>query len=404
MPNFRYRALTATGEVVSGSIAAPTSAEVARRIDYLRLVPIDLTVEEGAARASRLNFRFERRVRAEDVTIFTLDLALLLKAGARLDRALELLAADSDIGRLRSTAGAIRSSILAGESFADALAHHPALFPPIYVALVRVGEISGTLEKILQVLANDRSRAEALRRKVVEALRYPAFLLFAAICVLVFFLMFVLPQFGSVLHDFGAKIDPVAGAFLGLSEFMNAQKDVIGLAALILLAIGLLLARHAKFRAGLILRVVRLPGVRTILALHQTAMFCRNLEVLLTAGVALTSSLRIIANMMAAWGDSPVWTRVVERVRQGGKLSEALDESGSLPPMAVRILRLGEETGQLPVLAGRVAEFYEIKLQRNLDRMVGLVGPLAIIVISTVVGGLIVSVMTALLSVSQSVG
>jgi general secretion pathway protein F len=133
-------------------------------------------------------------------------------------------------------------------------------------------------------------------------------------------------------------------------------------------------------------------------------MFCRNLEVLLTAGVALTSSLRIIANMMAAWGDSPVWTRVVERVRQGGKLSEALDESGSLPPMAVRILRLGEETGQLPVLAGRVAEFYEIKLQRNLDRMVGLVGPVAIIVISTVVGGLIVSVMTALLSVSQSVG
>ena len=404
MPNFRYRALTATGEVVSGSIAAPTSAEVARRIDYLRLVPIDLIVEEGAARASRLNFSFERRVRAEDVTIFTLDLALLLKAGARLDRALELLAADSDIGRLRSTAGAIRSSILAGESFADALAHHPALFPPIYVALVRVGEISGTLEKILQVLANDRSRAEALRRKVVEALRYPAFLLFAAICVLVFFLMFVLPQFGSVLHDFGAKIDPVAGAFLGLSEFMNAQKDVIGLAALILLAIGLLLARHPKFRAGFILRVVRLPGVRTILALHQTAMFCRNLEVLLTAGVALTSSLRIIANMMAAWGDSPVWTRVVERVRQGGKLSEALDESGSLPPMAVRILRLGEETGQLPVLAGRVAEFYEIKLQRNLDRMVGLVGPLAIIVISTVVGGLIVSVMTALLSVSQSVG
>lgn len=404
MPNFRYRALTATGEVVSGSIAAPTSAEVARRIDYLRLVPIDLIVEEGAARASRLNFSFERRVRAEDVTIFTLDLALLLKAGARLDRALELLAADSDIGRLRSTAGAIRSSILAGESFADALAHHPALFPPIYVALVRVGEISGTLEKILQVLANDRSRAEALRRKVVEALRYPAFLLFAATCVLVFFLMFVLPQFGSVLHDFGAKIDPVAGAFLGLSEFMNAQKDVIGLAALILLAIGLLLARHPKFRAGFILRVVRLPGVRTILALHQTAMFCRNLEVLLTAGVALTSSLRIIANMMTAWGDSPVWTRVVERVRQGGKLSEALDESGSLPPMAVRILRLGEETGQLPVLAGRVAEFYEIKLQRNLDRMVGLVGPLAIIVISTVVGGLIVSVMTALLSVSQSVG
>jgi general secretion pathway protein F len=403
MPNFRYRALTQKGEVVSGVIAAPTSTEVARRIDYLRLVPIDPIVEE-TARASHFSLKFEKRVRPEDVTIFTLDLALLLKAGARLDRTLELLATDADIARLCSTAAAIRSSILAGDSFADALAHHPALFPPIYVALVRVGEMSGTLEKILHVLASDRSRAEALRRKVVDALRYPAFLLFAAICVLVFFLMFVLPQFGAVLHDFGAKIDPIAGTFLQLSEFMNEQKDLIATAAAIVLAAILLLARQAKVRVAFISRVVRLPVVRTVVALQQTAMFCRNLAVLLTAGVPLTTSLRILADMMSAFGDGAIWTRIVERVRQGGKLSDALEESGSLPPMAVRILRLGEETGQLPVLAGRVADFYETKLQRNLDRLVSLVGPLAIIVISTVVGGLIVSVMTALLSVSQSVG
>jgi general secretion pathway protein F len=404
MANFRYRALTENGEVVSGLIVASTAAEVAQRIDYLRLVPVDPIVEESPAGASWLSFSFQPRVRSEDVTMFTLDLALLLKAGARLDRALELLAADADIGRLRSTVGAIRSNILAGESLADALAHHPTVFPPVYLALVRVGEASGTLEKILQVLASDRNRAEALRRKVGEALRYPAFLLFAATCVLVFFLMFVLPQFGAVLHDFGAKIDPIAGTFLRLSEFLNSHKDLIGIAALIVLATGLLLARQAGFRTALVVRVVRWPVVRTIMSLHQTAMFCRNLDVLLTAGVPLTTSLRIIANMMAALGDGAIWTRVVERVRQGAKLSEALHDSGGLPTMAVRILRLGEETGQLPVLAGRVAEFYETKLQRNLDRLVGLVGPVAIIVISTVVGGLIASVMTALLSVSQSVG
>jgi general secretion pathway protein F len=404
MPNFRYRALTETGDIVSGLITAPTSAEVARRIDYLRLVPVGPIVEEGIARASNFNFKFERYVRSEDITIFTLDLALLLKAGARLDRALELLATESDISRLRTTAAAIRSSILTGESFADALAHHPTLFPPMYMALVRVGEISGTLERILHILASDRSRAEALRRKVVDALRYPAFLLFAATCVLVFFLMFVLPQLGAVLQDFGAKVDPIAGAFLRLSEFLNANKDLIALATAAALAGGLLLARQAKVREAVTARVVRLPAVRTIVALHLTGMFCRNLEVLLSAGVDLSVSLRIIANMMSTWGDGAAWSRVVERVRQGGKLSEALEESGCLPAMAVRILRLGEETGQLPSLAGRVAEFYETKLQRYLDRMVGLVGPLAIIVISAVVGGLIVSVMTALLSVSQSIG
>jgi general secretion pathway protein F len=404
MPNFHYRALSEKGQIVSGSIAAPSLAEVARRIDYLRLVPIDPIVEERSARASSFRFKLELRVRPEDVTVFTLDLALLLKAGARLDRALELLAADADMGRLRPTVAAVRSSILSGESFADALSQHPLVFPPVYIALVRVGEASGTLEKILQVLANDRSRAETLRRKVTDALRYPAFLLFAASCVLVFFLMFVLPQFGSVLHDFGAKIDPIAGAFLALSEFMNAQKELIGAAAIILLAAALLLARHGKFRAAVLIQAVRWPVIRTVATLHQTAIFCRNLEVLLSAGVSLTTSLRIIANMMAALGDDAVWTRVVERVRQGGKLSEALEESGSLPATAVRTLRLGEETGQLPVVAGRVAEFYETRLQRSLDRLVGIVGPLAIIMISTVVGGLIVSVMTALLSVTQSVG
>jgi len=404
MPNFRYRALTTNGEIVSGLIAAPTAAEVARRIDYLRLVPIDTIVEESATQGSRFNFRFEKRARTEDVTIFTLDLALLLKAGARLDRALELLAADVDIGRLRSTVSAIRSSVLAGESFADALAHHPALFPPMYAALVRVGEASGTLEQILQVLASDRSRAEALRRKITDAVRYPAFLLFAATCVLVFFLTFVLPQLGAVLRDMGAKIDPIAGIFLRLSDFITTHKNLVGSTAIVMLASALFFARQQKFRAAVIIRLARLPVLRSILALHQTALFCRNLAVLLTAAVPLTTTLRILTNMMAAVGDSAVWTRVVERVRQGNKLSEALEETGTLPPLAVRLLRLGEEAGQLPLLAGRVAEFYESKLQRSLDRAVGLVGPLAVIGISTIVGGLIVSVMTALLSVSQSIG
>ena len=404
MPNFRYRALTTNGEIVSGLIAAPTAAEVARRIDYLRLVPIDTIVEESATQGSRFNFRFEKRARTEDVTIFTLDLALLLKAGARLDRALELLAADVDIGRLRSTVSAIRSSVLAGESFADALAHHPALFPPMYVALVRVGEASGTLEQILQVLASDRSRAEALRRKITDAVRYPAFLLFAATCVLVFFLTFVLPQLGAVLRDMGAKIDPIAGIFLRLSDFITTHKNLVGSTAILMLASALFFARQQKFRAAVIIRLARLPVLRSILALHQTALFCRNLAVLLTAAVPLTTTLRILTNMMAAVGDSAVWTRVVERVRQGNKLSEALEETGTLPPLAVRLLRLGEEAGQLPLLAGRVAEFYESKLQRSLDRAVGLVGPLAVIGISMIVGGLIVSVMTALLSVSQSIG
>jgi general secretion pathway protein F len=344
------------------------------------------------------------RARSEDVTVFTLDLALLLKAGARLDDALELLAADIDIGRLRPTVAKVRASVLSGESFADALAQHPALFPPMYVALIRVGEASGALDQILEVLANERARAEALRRKLGDALRYPLFLLFAAFAVLVFFLFFVLPQFAAVLRDFGAKLDPFVTAFIGLSDFLRENKDMVlgGLAAL-LLAVWLI-GRRPGVRIAVVTRLVRLPLIRSVAMFHRTALFCRNLGVLLGAGVPLTATLRILGDMMSTSSDPAIWTATVERVRQGGKLSDALGENAALPPMAVRMLRLGEETGQLPTLAGRVAEFYQAKLHRSLDRIVGIVGPAAIVTIAVVVGGLIVSVMTSLLSVTQVIG
>ena len=404
MPNFRYHALTQTGEVVSGLISAPTAAEVAHRIDYLRLVPIEAIVEEGAARISRFGFKLGSRARVEDVSVFTLDLALLLRAGARIDDALELLSSAVDIGRLGPVIAKIRASVLAGESFADALSRHPAQFSPMYVALVRVGEASGTLDRILEMLAGERTRAEALRRKLADALRYPAFLLFAAGSVLVFFLTFVMPQFGAVLRDFGGKLDSTIMTFLRISEFMNAHKDMIGSAAAILLIGGFLITRQPRLRAAMLSYLSRVPLARSVFEFHRTALFCRNLGVLLAAAVPLTTALRILVDMMATMGDAPIWTRAVEQVRQGRKLSDAIGESAMLPAMAVRMLRLGEETGQLPALAGRVAELFETKLQRSLDRIVGIVGPLAIVTISVVVGGLIVSIMTALLSVSQMVG
>jgi general secretion pathway protein F len=404
LPNFRYKAMTQAGEIVTGSIAAPTAAEVARRIEYLGLVPVETVTEERPASAASYFFTLTKRAKPEDVTVFTLDLALLLKAGARLDDGLELLAADADVGGLRPVVAKVRSSILSGESFGEALSHHPSLFAPMYVALVRVGEASGTLGEILEVLAAERGRAEALRRKLGDALRYPAFVLAAAMSVLIFFLLFVLPQFAAVLRDFNAKLDPTVLMFIGLSEFLRAHGEVIGLGVVASIAGLWLLWRRPASRTAIISFLSRLPVVKPILTYHRTTLFCRNLGVLLASAVPLTTTLRILVDMMAASSDPAVWLRMVERVRHGGKLSDALTDTATLPTMAVRMLRLGEETGQLPMLAGRVAEFYEAKLQRSLDRVVGIVGPAAIVAISIIVGGLIVSVMTSLLSVSQIIG
>lgn len=401
MANFRYKALTQSGDIVTGSIAAPSAAEVASRIEYLGLVLIDAAAETAAADKAKSAFSLFSRPTAEDVTVFTRDLALLLKAGARINDALELLATDVDVGRLRPVVARVKAAILAGETFADAISQYPTLFPSIYVALARVGETSGTLDNILQVLSEERTRTEQLRRKLTDALRYPAFVLLGSGGVLLFFLFFVLPQFGSVLRDLGAKLDPMVAALLDLSDFARANTTAIIIVAVLALLAGWLVLRRPQTRNALIAAAARLPLVNTALSFYRAGLFCRNLSVLLSSGVTLTATLRILNDMMAATGSTAAWTKTSDRVRHGSKLSEAISETETLPPMAVRMLRLGEETGQLPMLAERVADFYESKLQRSLDRVVAIIGPFAIIFISTVVGGLIVSVMTALLSVSQ---
>lgn len=402
MPNFRYRALAQSGELVTGSISAPNAAEVTRRIEFLGLVPIDSEVEASAP-AGQTGFSLLNRPRPEEVTAFTRDLAMLLKAGARINDGLDLMTTDIDIGRLRKVIAKIRAEIVAGESFADALSKYPSLFPPIYVALVRIGEASGTLENVLEMIALERTRAETLRRRVSEALRYPAFVLLASGAVLTFFLLFVLPQFAAVLRDFGAKVDPFAEMFLSMSEALRQHSDLIVGLALVLVLGGWLILSRASVRAALYSAMTRLPLLRSIFTLQRAALFSRNLGVLLSSGVALTTTLRILSDMMAEGGDREV-SLALQSVRQGGKLSDALAEGDLLPIMAIRMIRIGEETGQLPTLAGRIADFYENKLQRNLERVVGIVGPLAIVTISLVVGGLIVSIMTSLLSVTQVIG
>jgi general secretion pathway protein F len=403
VPNFRYRALTQSGEIVNGTISAPTMAEVARRIEYLRLLPIE-TIEDRRTALNSGGFGLFGKPSAAEVTTFTRDLALLLKAGARLDDALELLADDADLGRLRPVIGKLHAALLSGENLADAVTAYPALFPPMYSALVRVGELSGTLDQVLDMLGAERARSEQMRRKLTDAMQYPAFVLVAAGGVMMFFILFVLPQFSSVLQDFGNKSDTALAAFIKLSEFLRANATAVMLGAAAAIGASWWLLRRAGTRAALVSGVSRLPGVGTIFQFYRTSLFCRNLGILLGSGVNLTATLRILVDIMAVTGSEASWSAAADRVRHGGKLSDALAVASSLPPMAVRMLRLGEETGQLPALSGRVAEFYEAKLQRSLDRVVSIVGPLAIVTISTVVGGLIVSVMTALLSVTQLVG
>jgi general secretion pathway protein F len=401
MPTFSYKAIDGQGRFVAGEIEAAGQGDVAGELGKLGYVALDSAAGTRRADPSKSSFFSLRRpVGRREITVFLRELSLVLRAGLNLDDALLLLAGEESAG-LASIVRDLRAAITGGASFGDALQRYPKLFGPDLVAMVRVAEASGSLQHVLETVGEERARTEQLLSKVSSSLRYPAVLLTVAIGVLLFFLIVVVPQFGTVLRDFGQTPDGLVGAILGASDFLLKYGDWIAGGGAAMLMIAFVALRRPQVRAAVSRNVSRWPLLRGILELRRTVLFCSSLATLLGNGVTLTAALRVLVDLPGSAGGGI--ERVVENVRRGGRLVDALARIGYLPALALKMLRVGEESGELAIVARRTAEFYEAKLSERLDRLAGIVGPAAIVIIATIVGTLIVSILSALLSVNQLV-
>ncbi|WP_026191164.1 type II secretion system F family protein [Methylosinus sp. LW4] len=397
MPQFRYRAVTQAGEMVSGEVEAATREEVLRRIEYLGHLPIDAEIASkkvigGGAGGTRPP--------ARDVTIFLRQLALLVGAGLTLDAALQTLAEDATKPIQRFAIG-LRSMISSGDSFAEALERHPHIVDPAYVAMARAGEASGKLQAVLGAIVEDRVRREALSERVGSAIRYPLFLIGAALLVLFFFLLYVVPQFEPVFHDLGDRLNGGIAFVLDVSAWLHANLyPFLAACAAISLFLFYVFSRP-EARAALVSAIARIPGVAGPMQDWRTTRVVGALGLLLGNGVPLPTTLKILRDIVVEPQAVAAIDRIHEQVRSGRRFAEALAETALLPPLAVRMLRIGEETGDLPAIAAHATQFYEQRLGAGLDRLMGAIGPAAIIVVSILVGALVVSIMSALLSITD---
>ncbi len=400
MPQFRYRAMTKAGEIVVGEIEAASRDEVARRAQYVGQLLIEA---ELATARGLLGLRLAagaRRPQRRDVTIFLRQLALLSRAGLTLEAALQTLAEDSNKAAAW-LANALRETIASGDSFADALGRHPTIIEPAYIAMVKAGEASGKLEPVLRAVVEDRARQEALGERLGAAVRYPIFLIASATLILFGFLLFVVPQFESVFSELGNRLNSGAAFVLAASTWLRGNWDAFVVACLTL-TIGLwLLLRRREVRARLIATIAAIPGLSGLMRDWRATRVIGALGLMLENGVALPTTLKILRDIVGEPSHVAAIDRIHERVRSGGRFAEALAETVLLPPLAVRMLRVGEEAGDLPGVARHAANFYEHRLGLGLDRVIGIIGPAAIIAVSLIVGSLIISIMTALLSITE---
>jgi general secretion pathway protein F len=399
MPHFRYRALTRSGEIVIGEVEAPSREEVLRRIEYLGHLPIETeAATKGLLGSSGWNVS---KASARDITIFLRQLALLVGSGLTLEAALQTLADDDGSKAVAKFSGALRSAIATGDGFAEALERHPAIIEPIYVAMVRAGEASGKLDAVLQAIVADRTRKELLGDRINSAIRYPLFLVGSAVLILFFFLLYVVPQFEPVFRDLGGKLNAGAAFVLTASTWLTANLNLfLGGILIVVLALWLVFSRREN-RGRLVAIVSRLPGISGPMRDRRTARLIGTLGLLVENGVALPSALKMLRDVVTEPRYIAEVDRIHDQVRNGRRFAEALSESNLLPPLAARMLRVGDETGDLPAITRHAAQFYEHRLGIGLDRLMGAIGPATIILVSVVIGALIVSIMSALLSITE---
>jgi general secretion pathway protein F len=399
MPQFRYRAVTHAGEIVVGEVDASSREEVVRRIEYLG----HLTIDAEIAATGILN-RGHRSIgklpRSRDVSIFLRQLSLLLGAGLTLEAALQTLGDDASKG-LSAFANGLRASISAGESFAEALERHPSIIDPTYVAMVRVGEASGKLEAVLRAIVEDRTRRELMTDRINSAIRYPLFLIGTATIILLFFLIYVVPQFEPVFKDLGGRLNSGAALIVAASIWLRTNVDLsLGACLSLVLCAWLVLSRR-EWRARILAAIARLPGISGPMGDRRTARIVGTLGLLLENGVALPTALKILRDVVTEADYVAAIDRVHDQVRNGRRFADALAETNLLPPLAVRMLRVGDDVGDLASIVRQASQFYEHKLGLSLDRLMGAIGPATIIVVSVVIGTLIVSIMSALLSITE---
>ena len=404
MAIFTYRARDRSGQAIDGVMEAPDTRAVVDRLQRDAYYPITIVPQGGRRRV--LGFAWPERgvgrIARRDILAFTQQLATLLEAGMPLDRALAILGELAANVRLRVIVGDVLQSVRGGSSLADALAkHHPRPFSRLYVNMVRAGEKGGALEATLRRLAEFLEESQEFRDAIVSALIYPALLAGVGAAAVIFLLAFVVPRFAAIFSDLDATLPLPTLILLRVSETIQQYGWLLGLAGLAgLVGMRLALATAAgRLRADRML--LRLPIVGELIVKIEVARFARILGTLLRGGVALVSALVVVTELLANRALARAAESLSDGVRRGAGLAQPIADAAVFPPLAVHMVRVGEETGRLEETLLRIAATYEADSRKVLKRLIALTEPCVILVMGLLVGFIVVAMLLAILSVSD---
>jgi type IV pilus assembly protein PilC len=398
MNSYQYIAKDKAGQTINGIVQANSEIEAAEALHKKDLVVVSIDAAKAVAGKSKST---DKKIKLEDLVVFSRQLATMIDAGIPLVNALGILAEQIENEGLRGIVGEVKQDIEAGMSFCDALAKHPAVFSELFVNMTKAGEASGMLNEILDRLASFMEKQAALNRKIVSSLVYPAVVVSMAILITAVLLLKVVPTFKGIFDTLGGALPLPTQVLIFLSDLLRKYflYTLIFIGVMIYLFKRYINTKKGRYQFDRV--CLKLPVFGPLLRKLAVAKFSRTFSTLVKSGVSVLSALEIVSKTS---GNKVVEESVIncsKSVRNGELISKPLAKSGVFPPMVTRMISVGEQTGQLEKMLSKIADFYDDQVDAATSALTSMIEPMVIAFLGVVIGGIVISLFLPIFKISQ---
>ncbi len=412
MPRFEYKVRDIQNKTLIGIMDGANEDDILDRLSEKNLSPV--SIEELNFDGTRRNRTFPQKLKEgirkrrkkvpyKEVVFFTRQIATMLEGGVPLTRSLEQLA-KSEKPVFKKIIDQIAEDISMGNTFSDAIARHPGAFNNMFVAVVHSGEISGSLNEVLEQLATYMENVEALKAKVIAAMRYPLFIGGFVFVLVILLLWKLVPVFEGIYGNFGSKLPRPTQILISISHLIQNQfLWVILIIILLILGFKALLTTN-RFRLFIHTHILRFPVFGGILRKNILAIFCRTMALLMESGTPILQAIEIAAAVVNNKLYSGCLEKAYSNLRQGELLSASLEHTGVFPPLVTQLVSTGEESGRVDELMRKAAEFYEREIRNIVDSLAAIIEPFLIIILGGVVGLILIALYLPIFKIGSLIG
>ncbi|MBT0995207.1 type II secretion system F family protein [Cellulomonas sp. DKR-3] len=387
---FEYAVRDKAGKLVKGRVEAPNQAAVANRLRDMGLAAVSISEVNSSGLNREINIGGER-VSLKDLAVMSRQMATMIDSGLSLLRALSILAEQTESKVLARIIGQVRNDVEVGTALSVALAKHEHIFPPLMINMVKAGEVGGFLDKALVSVADNFEAEVKLRNKIKSAMTYPVVVFVVAILATIGMLLFIVPVFAGMFTTLGGELPLPTKILMYLSQGMKITIIPLVIA---LVAFSVWWGRNKNSRAvreKIDPIKLKLPVFGNLFRKIAVARFTRNFGTMIHSGVPLLQALEVVGetsgNMVIEWAAKDVQ----ESVRRGESLAGPLAHHSVFPPMVVQMMAVGEDTGALDTMLGKVADFYDDEVESTTEQLTSLIEPIMIVVIGAIIGSMVIA-------------